>query len=183
MKSFPFPNRDLALEELKRDYVIAKIPKQDYEKIIEISWKQGLKAAALIKETFQAPYDFIEIAEKNGLVIINQNIDRVIGNFRFFSEYITKQNKIFMYVKSIQQWSTINQLTYQQGYNLVLAHEFMHFLEYKKLGFTSKMYQVPIIKLNKLQFGKTGIRAMSEIAAHAFVNELFIGGYHERFKL
>ena len=54
--------------------------------------------------------------------------------------------------------------------NLILSHEFYHYLEATELGYTSRRYLVPMIILGKLRLGKTGVPALSEIAANAFAN-------------
>lgn len=175
-KAFPFPDRSLALEELKRDPVYNKIPVSKVDELVDLAWQIGVSASKDISENFDTPYDFREITQINNLEVIDVDVDRVIGNQRFFSEYITKQSKIFMYQKSIEKWGEINDLSYEAAYNLILAHEYFHFLEYTKYGYTSKRFLVPMIQIGKVSIGKTGIRALSEIGAHAFVNELFLKG-------
>lgn len=177
--AFPFPGYELALNELRRDYVYSKIDHTKEQEIVDMAWQIGATAAIKLKNEYDRPYDFREIAKSVNLEIIDEDIDRIIGNHRFFSEYITKQSKIFMYLKSINLWAQSNSLSQEQAYNLVLAHEFFHFLEYKKLGYTSKKVLVPIIKIGKFTFGKTGVRALSEIAAHAFVYEIFAKGVQD----
>jgi hypothetical protein len=57
--------------------------------------------------------------------------------------------------------------------NLILSHEFFHFLECTGLGLTSRMYQVPMIVIGPLKIGRTGIRALSEIGAHGFARTYY----------
>ena len=52
-------------------------------------------------------------------------------------------------------------------------HEFFHVLETTRLGLTSKEYLVPLFTLGPFRLGKTGIHALSEIAAHAFTNTYY----------
>jgi hypothetical protein len=52
-------------------------------------------------------------------------------------------------------------------------HEFFHVLETTRLGLTSKEYTVPLITIGPCKLGKTGIHALSEIAAHAFTNTYY----------
>ncbi len=82
-----------------------------------------------------------------------------------------------LYLKSIELWAKENSLDLRSAENLILSHEFYHFLEWTKLGLTSRLYQVPMIQLGKLKFGHTGIRALSEIGAHAFA-----GTYRDLFE-
>ena len=52
--------------------------------------------------------------------------------------------------------------------NLILSHEYFHFLEVTELGLTSRDYTVPMVQIGPVRLGKTGLRALSEIGAHAF---------------
>ena len=52
-------------------------------------------------------------------------------------------------------------------------HEFFHVLETTRLGITSKEYTVPLFTIGPFKLGKTGIHALSEIAAHAFTNTYY----------
>lgn len=175
-KQFPFPDRNLAYKELKRDPVYNKIPQTDINSLIEHAWNAGVIAADYIKEQYQEPFNFLEIAQSHDLKVEDIDIDRIVGKQRFFSEYITKRSLITMYTKSIEKWAQTNHLPYDDAYNLILGHEFFHFLEYTKYGYTSKKYLVPMLKIGNIELGKTGIRALSEIGAHAFVNQLFVRG-------
>ncbi len=61
-------------------------------------------------------------------------------------------------------------MTRLEAENLILSHEYYHFLEWNKLGLTSRDYQVPMVSIGPLHLGKTGIRALSEIGAHGFAH-------------
>ncbi len=61
-------------------------------------------------------------------------------------------------------------MTRMEAENLILSHEYYHFLEWNKLGLTSRDYQVPMISIGPLRLGRTGIRALSEIGAHGFAH-------------
>ena len=67
-------------------------------------------------------------------------------------------------------WAQQNKMTRMEAENLILSHEYYHFLEWNKLGLTSRDYQVPMISIGPLRLGKTGIRALSEIGAHGFAH-------------
>jgi len=62
-----------------------------------------------------------------------------------------------------------------QAEELILAHEYFHCLECPKIGLTSKQYVVPTLKIGRLVLMTSGIRALSEIAAHGFART-----FHER---
>jgi hypothetical protein len=56
---------------------------------------------------------------------------------------------------------------------LIFFHEYFHFLEATSVGEVSNHYKVPIIKIGKYVLVKSGIRALSEIAAHGFSYMLY----------
>lgn len=172
--NFPFPGKELAKEELLRDFSINKIPESDLDLIVDIAWDKGIEASKFIKNNHSDYKDFKNIVGKFDLKVVDKDKDFVVGNTRFFSEYYTKKNEIVMYLKSIKMWSKSNDLSFEQGYNLILCHEFFHFLEYTKFGLTSKLYKRPWFKIGEYSFGKTGVKAMSEIGAHSFVYNLFV---------
>lgn len=172
-KSFPFPSKELAKEELLRDFSINKIPAEDVDLIIDLAWEKGIEASNYVKNKYPNYNDFKKIVKNFNLKIIDKDKDHVVGKTRFFSEYYTRKNEIVMYLKSIEMWSENNNLSFEKGYNLILCHEFFHFLEYTKFGLTSKLYQRPVIKIGDFTLGKTGVKAMSEIGAHSFVFNLF----------
>lgn len=174
--SFPFPVKEQAIDDLLRDVCIRKINKNDFTEIIDVAWNIGVKAAIELKSKHTLPYDFKKIATQEGLIIIDKDKDYIVGNTRYFSEFISGQSEITMYKKSITYWAEMHRLEYSTAYNYILAHEFFHFLEWNQLGLTSRKFQVPMIKIGQWSFGKTGIKAMSEIGANAFVHELFLGG-------
>lgn len=172
--NFPFPGKDLAKEELLRDYSIKKIPEEDVDLIVDIAWEKGIEVSEYIKSKYSNYKDFKNIVHEYDLKVIDKDKDFVVGNTRFFSEYYTKKNEIVMYLESIKMWSKTNNLSFDQGYNLILCHEFFHYLEYTTFGLTSKLYQRPLFKIGNFSVGKTGVKAMSEIGAHSFVYNLFV---------
>lgn len=172
--NFPFPGKELAKAELLRDYSIKKIPEEDVDLIVNIAWEKGIEVSEYIKSKYSNYQDFNKIVNEFDLKVVDKDKDFVVGNTRFFSEYYTKKNEIVMYLKSIEMWSKTNGLSFDQGYNLILCHEFFHFLEYTKFGLTSKLYQRPLFKIGNYAFGKIGVKAMSEIGAHSFVYNLFV---------
>ena len=65
-------------------------------------------------------------------------------------------------------WCENNGFSYDEGLNIILCHEYFHYLEQNKIGMVSRRYQVPILKIGAWELGKTGIPALSEIGANAF---------------
>ena len=102
--------------------------------------------------------------------MVERDIDFVSGNQRYFSDYVAGKNCITLYLRSVDLWAQQNKMTRMEAENLILSHEYYHFLEWNKLGLTSRDYQVPMISIGPLRLGKTGIRALSEIGAHGFAH-------------
>ena len=165
---FPFPGRELADRELSYDQCYEKIPPQDRAVIVENAWQKGCRAAETVFEREHGLGDFYTIARKSGLHLMEKDVDYVVGGQRYFSDYISGKNIINLYAKSIQMWADENHFEYEQAVNLILSHEYYHYLEVHEIGLTSRDYQVPMIQIGSLKIGKTGIRALSEVGAHAF---------------
>lgn len=171
--ALPFPGRELAGKELSYDPCYAKIPEQDRERIVEAAWQKGATAARELFQKEQGQQDFFEIASKNGLRCLRLDKDYIVGNQRYFSDYLSGKNVIHLYLRSIDLWAAENGLTRGQAEQVILSHEYYHFLEWNVLGLTSRDYFVPMLEFGPLRLGKTGIRALSEIGAHAFARTYY----------
>lgn len=166
--TLPFPDKELAEQELAYDPCYNKIAEADKSRIVEQAWQKGVDAAHAVWKKYDGETNFFVIAASSGLACERVAKDYVLGGQRYFSDYISGQNKINLYTGSIALWAKQNKLTQQQAENLILSHEYFHFLEWNTLGLTSKLYRVPMLQIGKIKLGKTGIRALSEIGAHAF---------------
>jgi hypothetical protein len=167
-RKFPFPDFESAQKELSLDYCYNKIPPGDREKIARMAWDRGGGAAETIYKRYEGEADFFVIAEKSGLLCQWMDVDYIAGDRRYFSDYLSGKNLIRLFTKSITLWAENNNLDEKNAANLIVSHEYFHFLECTELGLTSRLYQVPMIILGALKIGKTGIRALSEIGAHGF---------------
>ena len=170
---FPFPDRKLADKELTYDLCYAKIPEEDRAVIVENAWQKGCEAARTVFQQEHGSMDFYDITRRSGLKLIEKNTDYVVGGQRYFSEYISGQKCINLYTRSIQLWAEQNGLGYEQAVNLILSHEYYHFLEVSRIGLTSRDYLVPMLQIGPVKLGKTGVRALSEIGAHAFARTYY----------
>ncbi len=168
--SLPFPSKDLAYKELTYDLCYAKIPEMDREYIVEAAWQKGENAAKEAFEAYNGSMDFVAIAKQNGLTIEKKDIDYVVGDRRYFSDYISGKKLLILYLRSIALWAKNLSLDLDTAINIIISHEFFHFLEWTSLGLTSRDYTVPMLSIGKLKLGKTGIRALSEIGAHGFAH-------------
>lgn len=170
---FPFPTRELARKELSWDRFAARIPEEDKERVIDLAWSKGERAAHMVFEESNGQSDFFQICKDAGMTIIKKDIDCVYGNQRYFSDYVSGTKEITLYEQSCALWAKQNQLEVHEAQNLILMHEFFHVLETTRLGLTSKEYLVPLFTIGPFKLGKTGIHALSEIAAHAFTNTYY----------
>ena len=170
---FPFPTRELALKELSWDRYVMRIPEEDKERIVDLAWSKGECAAHMVFEESNGQSDFFQICKDAGMTIIKKDIDCVYGNQHYFSDYVSGTKEITLYEQSCALWAKQNQLDLHEAQNLILMHEFFHILETTRLGLTSKEYTVPLFTIGPFKLGKTGIHALSEIAAHAFTNTYY----------
>ena len=170
---FPFPGRELADQELTYDPCYGKIPEADRASIVEKAWQKGTRAAEAVFAREDGSFDFHTIARKSGLKLMEIPKDYIVGKQRYFSDYISGQNLINLYSHSIQKWAEQNALEYDVAVNLILSHEYYHYLEMNEIGLASRDYLVPMVQIGPLKLGKTGIRALSEVGAHAFARKYF----------
>lgn len=175
MRAFPFPDKDHCYKELERDLLYHKIPEQDKDQVVNLAWQAGVDSAnELLKKYPEAKIK--EIAEKENLKLTYMHKDNVVGKVRYFSEYYSAKKEIIMYVISIEKWAENNKFPYEEALELILSHEIYHHLECTELGLTSLKYTVPRMKIGTFKIGKAGIRAMSEIGAHAFAKTYYESG-------
>ena len=168
--SLPFPGLDLAEKELSYDYCYKKILPEDRSRIVKMAWEKGEAAAKDTFAKFNGEENFFSIIGQSGLSFELVDKDFVVGNIRFFSDYLSGRKCIYLYTRSIALWADQNKLDTDTARNLILSHEYFHFLECTALGLTSRLYQVPMLIIGPLKIGRTGIRALSEIGAHAFAH-------------
>ena len=175
MNRFPFPNKENSLACLEHDYVYNKIEKDRIPEIFEEAWKIGERAAEEFLKGFAKGEEIrmMEIFKQKGIEILETDIDYVLGKNRYFCEYISNRKIVKIYKKSISLWCKENGFSYDDGLNIILSHEYFHYLEWNSLGMTSRRYTVPILKIGKFKLGETGIPALSEIAANAFAAKCY----------
>ena len=166
MDCFPFPTKSTCLAELQRDPLFPKIPADSYGQIIEDAWNRGAEAAS--RCFGQTPISIAAALEKAGLQITRIARDQVLGGMRYFAEFYEKSKNVFLYTTSVQLWSEHNGLCYASGEELILAHEFFHYLECKSLCPAKDVFTVARFQIGRWRFGSSSLRAVSEIGAHSF---------------
>lgn len=170
---FPFPGRELADKELTYDPCYEKIPEADRTVIVEKAWQKGSRAAEMVFRREKGSFDFHTIARNSGLELVEIPKDYIVGKQRYFSDYISGRKLINLYSGSIRKWAEQNELEYADAVNLILSHEYYHYLEMNEIGLASRDYLVPMLTIGPVKIGKTGIRALSEVGAHAFARKYY----------
>lgn len=172
---FPFPDREASKSILKADPCFGKIPADQVDAVFERAWATGQREAEVFLSQLEdtASLSMLSLLEKKNFRITVKDIDYVMGNIRYFCEYMSEENIVIIYRKSVELWAEKNQFSYEMACDLILAHEYFHYLEWHEIGRTSKQYLVPMVKIGKLTLGKTGISALSEIGANAFANSCY----------
>ena len=177
MNKFPFLDKNDSKIFLENDLQINKIQEDKRDEVFELAWKYGVdNARKFLEENPDANKNIIKYLENEGVQIKNYDEDYVLGKYRYFCEYFSNMKLIKVYVKSVELWCKENGFDYDSGLNLILCHEFFHHLEWHKIGLASRLITLPMLKIGKLEIGKTGMPALSEVAANAFAYTLFMEG-------
>jgi hypothetical protein len=171
--SFPFPDKALAMKELKADPASRTLGEQECTGALDAAWKLGESTAEKIWEESGHEGDFLTILKNRGVKVSYVHADNVAGGMRYFSVYETGKDEIKLYTVAIRLWADMNEIAYDTAANLILGHEFFHYLEANEIGFASKLVSLPIIRIGTLRIGEKGIRALSEVGAHAFARTYF----------
>lgn len=180
-KFFPFPDKASSMEILRRDPCFGKIPEQDVPAVFEKAWETGvLQAEQFLRQVQPNEYFMTEALSGMGICVHSFDQDFVVGDTRYFCEYLSEKNIVNVYRKAIEVWGEKNGFCYVDSLNLILAHEYFHYLEWHVIGLVSKQYLVPMIRIGSFTLGKTGIAALSEVAANAFANQVYKIGLDEK---
>ena len=176
MREFPFPDRENSLQELLGDYVFPKIQKDKIQEIFADAWNVGEEAAREFLRG-KKPGEKISmgsIFQEKNVKILEKDVDYIVGKTRYFCEYFSGRDILKIYKKSVLLWCEKNGFSsYEEGLNIILCHEYFHYLEWNEIGLTSRRYEIPMLKLGNLKIGKTGIPSLSEIGANAFADKCF----------
>jgi len=172
---FPFPDKTSSMALLQRDPCCKKIAPNDVDAVFERAWDTGVREAQnFIKEHFtDIGRSMADVLRELGIALEIQDKDCVVGDIRYFCEYLSEKNTVCLYKKAVMLWAEAQELPYETAKDIILAHEHFHYIESHKIGWVSKQHQVPMVTFGKFFFGKTGIPALSEVAANAFANEVY----------
>lgn len=167
---------------LKSDPLYDKLNEEEQESAIEKARQLGIEASQWILENYRNK-DSYEVLKELKVPIIYEHVP--YSKFIPYSIYRPKNKTITLYVNVVnnaveQLYPYTNIETHKELLekvtNVILFHELFHHLEQIKFGSASKL-----MKTTTIDFGifhlKSGIKALSEIAAHTFSIEC-IGSVH-----
>ncbi|WP_070000364.1 hypothetical protein [Cellulosilyticum sp. I15G10I2] len=165
----------LALCELSNDLLFHKIPRHKYSYYIKSSLNAGKQAAkAYLGE------DIRELYKKNGLVIEYCETTNSYCGVKFRAQVTMGKEEtiVTLYTKSLNEFAQYSSfegnasIAYETALDVHLCHEFYHFLEHK--ANTSVSETLDSVETIKLPFftRRAHINRCSEIAAHAFAQEM-----------
>jgi hypothetical protein len=171
----------LSLLELKEDRLFDKIPKEKISYYINESNKIGRDTSIKYKNE-----DIEKLLKDNGVKVLikdhcqSKNLD--IRGEIIFDE---KERQIIIYKNSIEQIvETLKgyglNISKKEVYNIHLAHELYHFLEFKNEENTNYLLEKIDINFGRLIKRKSTILKTREIAAHAFCKELLNLKFHPK---
>lgn len=169
---------EIGMFELKRDAIFSRIPPERYEELISFGWHTGEAAAQeFIKKTGTSIPS--EMASRLNLQVKSENWDSGQSNVRVYSEYEDKIGRITLHpnvisagMKAAESHGFDQVKTYAAARELFLAHEIFHYLECRELGLTFQKKKIVTFRLGPVKI-TSGMRALSEIAAHAFTKTLY----------
>lgn len=177
--AMPFPGKEEALELLKRDYVVDRIPEDMHQKLIDEAWELGKKCGKIFLEDYPANDGvcFADVIQSVGLKLKRADVDYVSGHMRYFADIQPKTGIVYIYLKSVELWAKEHNCSYELAENVILMHEFFHYCEYRQGESASRTHLVPMITIGRIHIGKTGVASLSEIAANSFVRYLWDADY------
>lgn len=165
-----YSNHFLAYLELSEDLFFDKIPRDKISEYIEEALKIGKQTA-----------DFLGVApikkriDQANIKCVLKEDDGAFFKVKFRAqfEYDRKkeQYKIILYKKSLEELAQANHLSFEQVKEIVLTHEFYHYLETKGCQTIKSFEPIKTFRLLWLT-RKAQIIRLSEIAANAFTKEM-----------
>lgn len=171
---FPFPDQEASRHILTQDPCYHKISSGQKDAVFRDAWDYGIHTAESFWNSQEEISSMRTLLTKQGFTVYEPDVDYVVGNTRYFCDYQSEKNIVNIYKKSIELWAENNGFSYDDSVELILAHEYFHYLEWHKIGLASKRCLVPMVQIGSWKLGKTGIAALSEIAANAFANRWYL---------
>lgn len=168
--------------EILHDNVSRRIPKDSWDDLTEFAWSKGERTAVYIKQKNPD----LKTAEEYAIAAGASVTVSETGPQLIYSEYYSRRREIRLIKEAIentfipQNKANLSTVDFDHVKNIFIAHELFHHLECtdESVGLTFKEREVTIIDFKVFQW-KSGLRCLSEIAAHSFVKELL--GFDNRY--
>lgn len=178
-KNEVFRDSALAVMELQRDLLFHRIPEGKTKEYVDIALRAGREQAQRFSGRALGA-----LCEERGIhVQISETTQGMAGlTFRAKIEYGEKGAVFTLFAPAVGNLMELvnpllqpeDRFTFQSACDMLVAHEFYHYLEFKELGDTAD--RAPKVDIARL-FGKprqARIMRCGEVAAHAFAKE-FLG--------
>lgn len=165
---FPYPSLEASLHLLRGDRLYGRIPPGEAESVAVQAWEWGESIARLEAEKNDHALPIEDLIAGYGVTIMHVNEDNVRAGIRQFGEFDRTARTITLFTVSLEAWARANNRDREEAAAIALAHELFHFLEEEKYGAARQRYSVPLLRIAGMAIGKTGIPALSEIAAYGF---------------
>lgn len=167
------PKEELAAYEMRRDIEYRHIPEESKQIFVDYAWEKGRETAVRIAKKYPGKIPS-EIAAALNLKVTEARV----GN-KVYSEYYSNRKQIVLNPDSIQKGfyeeneGHLKTHDYEVLKQLFIAHELFHHLECydPEVGITFREKKVCVFKIGPIQL-KSGLRCLSEIAAHSFTKQL-----------
>lgn len=171
----------LSLLELREDFLFHKLTKEQIKYYINESINLGQKTAQDFNNK-----DIEELLKNNGVSIIIEETNKSKKlDLRADIHFDDKIKEIKIYKKSLNQIYEVLKsfglkVTEKQVYQIHLAHEFYHFIEFKDDKYTNdRLDKIVCFSLGPIK-RKSTILKTREIAAHAFCKKLLNLKFHPK---
>lgn len=165
-----FTDEFLAFLELKQDMLYHKIPQERIPYYVNEPLKMGKKYAQ------EMPTKNVkQLYETAGIQIKEEAHDGVFFKVEMRAQFESDKkgnHLVYLYQASVDKLSKANNLSPEKMKNIVLAHEYFHYLEESTKQHVSEMMDsIETLKVAGL-IRTAKIRRASEIAANAFAKEV-----------
>ncbi|MFS1030247.1 hypothetical protein ACFC89_16600 [Enterococcus casseliflavus] len=165
-----FSDEFLAYLELKQDMFYHKIPLEDIWNYLEKSLSIGNDYALKLNSN-----DIFNLYAESDIKIKEEKHDGVFYKVQMRAQFESDRknnNSVYLYEKSIEQLAKVNKLNLNEMKQIILAHEYFHYLEESESKHVYNQF-VKIESAKILGFSqKVHIRRTSEIAANSFTKKL-----------
>jgi len=165
-----FSDPFLGYLELKQDLLYHKIPIEKIPYYIE----EALQAGKILGQEFKG-HSVKELLANHQITLKTETGDGNFFKVKFRAQFETDakgMNQIFLYEQSIQELADANQLAEEEIEEIVLTHEFFHFLEdQRQLLIPEKLDSIETFRLGKFT-RNAHVQRTSEIAANSFAKEV-----------